>query len=265
MHCTVVTSQSKRRAELEERLAAKRKEEQEAIDARTGHERTIRNLRFDIIKKEDEKNAFTAIYKARRATKLSLANFLCTKSGNDGKNSSAGSSSSSANTIGSLKPAPLPELPHALPPSSTHSSSSTKPLYYLPYKLLPWQADQIDGQIEDMRADLEKEEDEWKDELIKREAEITDLKAKRAELTGGNEDLTARRRSSRREGDNDEDTNMDTSSLAGRAPLPEREPYDELSGDARAASHEPLREKEDSNMTPADGDDRLECEFQLSL
>lgn len=265
-HCVLLRSvlplQSKRRAELEERLAAKRKEEQEAIDARTGHERTIRNLRFDIIKKEDEKNAFTAIYKARRASKLSLANFLCTKSGNDNTTSSTGSSS--ANTIGSLKPAPLPELPHALPPSSTHSSSSTKPLYYLPYKLLPWQADQIDSQIEDMRNDLEKEEDDWKDELIRREAEIQELKAKRAELTGGNEESSSssvRRRSARRDDDDDEDTRMDESSLAGRAPLPEREPYDELSGDARAASNEPPREKEDSNMTPADGDDRLECEF----
>lgn len=249
------TEASKRRAELEERLAAKRKEEQEAIDARTGHERTIRNLRFDIIKKEDEKNAFTAIYKARRASKLSLANFLCTKSGSD---SNKGEGPSSAAALGSLKPAPLPGLPHAIPPSSTHSSSSTKALYYLPYKLLPWQADQIDGQIEDMRADLEKEETAWKEELAKREAEITELKAKRTELTGGNDtlnDSSARRRSSRKE--DDEELPAD-SSLAGRAPLPEREGSDELSGDARAASHEPSREKEDSTMTPADGDDRLE-------
>lgn len=264
---SALSVQSKRRAELEERLAAKRKEEQEAIDARTGHERTIRTLRFDIIKKEDEKNAYIAIYKARRASKLSLANFLCTKSGAASEgNGSAGpsSSSSSANALGSLKPPPLPELPHALAPSSTHSSSSTKPLFYLPYKLLPWQADQIDAQIEDMQIGLDKEEDAWRDELAKREAEIAELKAKRAELTGGNDETasSSRRRSSRREGD--EDTHMD-STLAGRAPLPQREAYDELSGDARAASSEPPRDKEDSTMTPADGDDRLECRFLRAI
>lgn len=249
-------NQSKRRAELEERLAAKRKEEQDAIDARTGHERTLRNLRYEIIKKEDEKNAFIAIYKARRDSKLSLANFLCTKAGE-------GSNSSSA--LGNLKPAPLPELPHALPPSSTHSSSSTKPLFYLPYKLLPWQADKIDGQIEDMREDLDKEEDSWREELRQREDEIRELKAKRAELTGGDSalssrdrDSSSRRRGSRRE-DDDDDMRGD-SALAERAPLPERDAYDELSGDARAVSSEPPRDKEDSTMTPADGDDRLECE-----
>lgn len=112
-----------------------------------------------------------------------------------------------------------------------------------------------------MRAALEKEEDEWKDELVKREAEISELKAKRAQLTGGNEvsnDSSSRRQPSRK-GD-DEDTQMD-SSLASRAPLPERDAYDELSGDARAASNEPTRDKEDSTMTPGDGDDRLECEL----
>lgn len=114
-----------------------------------------------------------------------------------------------------------------------------------------------------MRADLEKEEDEWREELIKREAEIAELKTKRTELTGGNEasnESSSRRRASRRDDDDDQDTNMD-SSLSSRAPLPERDAYDELSGDARAASHEPSRDKEDSTMTPADGDDRLECKL----
>lgn len=256
--------QSKRRAELEERLAAKRKEEQEAIDARTGHERTLRNLRFEIIKKEDEKNAFIAIYKARRASKLSLANFLCTK---DGESSTSSGPSSSSNALGNLKPAPFSDLPHALPPSTTHSSSSNKPLYYLPYKLLPWQADKIDGQIEDMRLELDKEEDAWREELREREREIAELKARRAELTGASESsdraggsASRRRDSSRRDRHDDDQDMREGSGLADRAPLPERDAYDELGGDARAASTEPSREKEDSTMTPVDGDDRLECE-----
>ena len=54
-------TQSKRRAEVEERLANKMKEEQEAVEARTGKEKARRNLRYDIIRKEDERGAYTAI------------------------------------------------------------------------------------------------------------------------------------------------------------------------------------------------------------
>jgi hypothetical protein len=62
MHCTVPAhTQSKRRAEVEERLANKMKEEQEALEARTGKEKARRNLRYDIIRKEDERGAYTAI------------------------------------------------------------------------------------------------------------------------------------------------------------------------------------------------------------
>jgi hypothetical protein len=46
---------------VEERLAAKLREENEVLEAKTGQEKARRNLRFDIIKKEDEKNAFVAI------------------------------------------------------------------------------------------------------------------------------------------------------------------------------------------------------------
>lgn len=116
-----------------------------------------------------------------------------------------------------------------------------------------------------MRADLDKEEDSWREELRQREDEIRELKAKRAELTGGesshHDASSSRRRGSRRDAD-DEDMRGD-SALADRAPLPEREAYDELSGDARAVSSEPPRDKEDSTMTPADGDDRLECKSQI--
>jgi hypothetical protein len=212
------------------------------------------------MKKEDEKNAYIAIYQARKSQKLSLANFLCTKAA-----SNVDDASSSSANIGNLKPAPLPELPHALPPSSMHSSSSTKPLYYLPYKLLPWQADKIDGQVEDMRLELEKEEDAWKDELIQREEEIVELKKKRSELAGGNEDAIRPPRRSRRDAEDEAiipAAAAKDSKLAERAPLPERDAYDELSGDARAASADPPREKEDSAMAGmAEGDDRLECKL----
>lgn len=58
---SMFASQSKRRQAVEERLAAKLREENQALEAKTGKERARRNLKFEIIKKEDERNAFVAI------------------------------------------------------------------------------------------------------------------------------------------------------------------------------------------------------------
>lgn len=55
------TEASKRRAAVEERLAAKLQEEKEAHEAKAGKEKARRNLKYDIMKKEDEKNAFIAV------------------------------------------------------------------------------------------------------------------------------------------------------------------------------------------------------------
>lgn len=55
------TEASKRRAAVEERLATKLQEEKEAHEAKAGKEKARRNLKYDIMKKEDEKNAFIAV------------------------------------------------------------------------------------------------------------------------------------------------------------------------------------------------------------
>lgn len=296
--------QSKRRAAVEERLAAKLREEHEKLEAATGKERARRNLRFEIIKKEDERNAFVAIvslevgriesdgsqsvqfedlfasradlacislslslslplhslahlqYRSRRAAKTNLANFLCTTN----KHTEA---AASAQTLGNLRPAPLPEVPHAFAPSvsASASASSARPLYYLPYKLLPWQADKIDAQVEDMRIELDKEEEAWREELQKRDEEIKELKSKAQEVNAemARESGEGSRRSRDRRADSaamDEDLDAQPS-LPGRAPLPERE------GRVDEDTSEQTRVASDGDATmksTADGEDVLECE-----
>lgn len=55
------TEASKRRAAVEERLASKMREETQALEARTSKEKAKRNLKYDLLKKEDERNALIAI------------------------------------------------------------------------------------------------------------------------------------------------------------------------------------------------------------
>jgi hypothetical protein len=136
--------------------------------------------------------------------------------------------------------------------------TASKPLYYLPYKLLPWQADKIDGQMEDMREALDKEEADWKEELEKRDSEISELKNKLDEVNaeyakengleprrnGG----AGKRRSaspSRREQDDGKD-----SALPGRAPLPER---DDLEDDRGLGDYD--EDSRDTAVQGADGEE----------
>ena len=240
---------------------------------------------------------YTQQYQARRATKLSLANFLCTTY-------DAPSKAATERQLGTLKPAPFPELPHALAPSTSHapverSSASTgrtasvKPLYYLPFKLLPWQADKIDGQMEDMREELDKEEASWTSELSTRETELAELRQKLDELnaeagissdrpgTGAGAGGAEGRR--RREGEGraasardaaaaygarrgggsdrmDEDDRAEQQNgrgrgeeLVGRAPLPER---DELEDDRGVGN--PYADEDDKMAAVEAGEDVLE-------
>lgn len=150
-----------------------------------------------------------------------------------------------------MKAAPLPELPHALVPSA--STSGPRPLYYLPYKLLPWQADKIDGQMEDMKEALDKEETEWKEELEKRDAEISELRSKLDEVNAeyakenGLEPRKRRRRSASPSRERD-DGEKDGGTLPGRAPLPDK---DELEDDRGLGDYE-QNDSRDTAMQGAD-------------
>lgn len=82
--------QSKRRAAVEERLAAKLREENEALELKTGKERARRSLRMDILRREDERSSFIAVVSeegARLATINGANHLRSTKS--DGTTSSS--------------------------------------------------------------------------------------------------------------------------------------------------------------------------------
>lgn len=253
---------------MEERLAAKLRGENEALEAKSGKERVRRNLRFEIMKREDERSSLVAIvnipsfyllasdlmifclqYMSRRTSKSHLANFLCTKH----------DISDSSSTLGNLKSPCLPELPHALSPSN---SSSSRPLYYLPYKLLPWQADKIDGQVEDMRLELDKEEASWTEQLGERDAELSEMKSSldtlnaEAAAEGGGD---MRRTRLRHE---DEEMTLDT--LPSRASLPPKDEREDSkdameNGDSNDAYKE--EDRDDANIAGvAEGEDVIECE-----
>ncbi|KAL7010185.1 CDP-diacylglycerol--glycerol-3-phosphate 3-phosphatidyltransferase [Cystobasidiomycetes sp. EMM_F5] len=247
------TDGAKRRAAVQERLASKLREENEALQAKSGQEKARRNLKYDVIKKEDERSAFVAIYHNRRANKERLANLLCTKC-------EYREPPASTDAGGLRKPA-FPALPHALAPS-TLEEGSTKPLYYLPFKLLPWQADQIDAQVEDMREELDKEETEWAEELVTRDAELDELRAKRDEAEAAAaraEGREVRRPRSRRDRDEMDEDDADGRQGRERAPLPTRERSGSSmreSDDGGAQSPLPAATNGDGN-TEAEGE-RLE-------
>jgi hypothetical protein len=46
---------------VEERLAAKLREENQALEAKSGKEKARRSLRMDILRKEDERSSYIAI------------------------------------------------------------------------------------------------------------------------------------------------------------------------------------------------------------
>ena len=198
----------------------------------------------------DRESASLTQYQSRRTSKIHLANFLCTKY----------DPSDSSSALGKLQAPVLPDLPHALAPLA--SSSSSKPLYYLPYKLLPWQADKIDGQVEDMRLELDKEEASWNEELVQRDAELSEMKEKldtmnaEAVKEGGGEVKRTRLRH--------EDEEMTEESLPARAPPPpkeEREKSKEETHDRSSSS--PMRQdggEETVTAGIAEGEDVVECE-----
>jgi len=190
---------------------------------------------------------------------MNLANFLCTKSDRPDASSNA--------TLGNLKAAPLSELPHALPPNTSSSAAGLKPLYYLPCKLLPWQADKIDGQVEDMRNEMDKEEDAWQEELRQRDEEIRELKAKAQEASAdparSNGESSRRSRSRRDDGDSDDEGR---SALPGRAPLPDREERMDEDDQSRERSTSRVQEANDADKAmagTAEGEDVVECESFL--
>lgn len=162
----------------------------------------------------------------------------------------------------------MPESPHALANSASAGPSDTyKPLYYLPYKLLPWQADKIDGQMEDMRTELDKEEEAWNEDFKKREEELVELRAKLDSLNaeaakeGGNVEASGKKARSKRERDGEDEEDDRETSLPGRAPLPDRD-ADEAMDEGDSTNPYKADATADSSMAGvAEGEDVVACKW----
>lgn len=159
----------KKRAQLQERLREKLDAERKEAIEKAEREKEMRELRAEIARREDEITAAESIYRTRHNAKLDLAGFLC--------------------TTFTLPPPPpttdavsvpfAPRLPHAM---NLTDPRAPRPIYYLPFRLLPSQEDRIDDQIDAVKKAVRRDRDEW--EKIKEDklAEVDKLKRKKQDL-----------------------------------------------------------------------------------
>ncbi|ORY90152.1 hypothetical protein BCR35DRAFT_299707 [Leucosporidium creatinivorum] len=143
-----VSGAAQKRRELEERLANKLKDEKEEMERKGRSEREMKELKLQVVKKEEEIGRTEAIYRVRHTTKLQLANFLCT---------SFTMPPPPPSTDGISVPF-APRLPHG----QRVAPGAPKPIYYRPYRLLAAQEDQIEDQIAAVKKAIRKEEEDWK-------------------------------------------------------------------------------------------------------
>ena len=71
-----------------------------------------------------------------------------------------------------------PRLPHSLRVTNPQAS---RPIYWLPYRLLPSQEDQIDDQIDAVKKAIRKEKDDWLDVKEEKQDALAAAKRKRDE------------------------------------------------------------------------------------
>ncbi|KAI5480816.1 Pinin/SDK/MemA protein domain containing protein [Pseudohyphozyma bogoriensis] len=159
---------AQKRRELEERLASKLSQEKQELEEKQNRERESKSLKLSVVRKEEEISTADSLYRTRHAAKLNLASFLCTSF--------------------SLPPPPpsndgitvpfAPRLPHAL---RIVKPDAPKPIYYLPYRLLPSQEDQIEDQIALVKKEIRKEREAWEDAKGEKVDELEQAKRRRDE------------------------------------------------------------------------------------
>ena len=188
----------KKRAQLQERLREKLDAERKEAIEKTEREKEMRELRAEIARREDEITAAESIvsfraplrrpgfpgphsdptdtlslalsqYRTRHSAKLDLAGFLC--------------------TTFTLPPPPpttdavsvpfAPRLPHAM---NLTDPRTPRPIYYLPFRLLPSQEDRIDDQIDAVKKAVRRDRDEWEKIKDDKLAEVDKLKRKKQDL-----------------------------------------------------------------------------------
>ena len=179
-------------------MHAKLNSERAELEEKRQRERESKDLKLEVIKREEEISTAESIvslararsrsgqppggagcpddadadlipiaqYQTRHAAKLNLASFLC--------------------TTFTLPPPPpssdgitvpyAPRLPHAL---RVVNPTAPKPIYYLPYRLLPFQEDQIEDQVANVKKNIRLERDQWDDLKGIKVSDLTAAKRKR--------------------------------------------------------------------------------------
>ncbi|KPV77960.1 uncharacterized protein RHOBADRAFT_50483 [Rhodotorula graminis WP1] len=166
------TDAGRKRAQLQGRLRDKLDaERREAMD-KEHREREAKDLKLDILRREQELAHADSIFRTRQAAKLSSARFLCTTFTPPPPPPSSSSSSD-------LVPPPSnPRLPHALKVSDPRAP---RPIYYLPYRLLPSQEDRLDDQLDAVRKARDQEQDAYDAARRDKVRELDDVRRRRQE------------------------------------------------------------------------------------
>ncbi|GAA5923579.1 pinin family protein [Sporobolomyces koalae] len=158
---SVETDAMKKRLELEKKLKDKLDGEKRVIELRSETERQVKDLKMGIQKREEEISSADALYRVRHDAKYNLAGFLCTSFPLPPPVATTDAISVPFN----------PRLPHAMN-LSTPTTSASRPIYYLPYRLLPSQEDRIEDQIDLVKKSTKRDQDEWRDLKLAKQKEV---------------------------------------------------------------------------------------------
>ncbi|GAA5909001.1 uncharacterized protein JCM6883_002576 [Sporobolomyces salmoneus] len=220
------TDGMKKRLELERKLQGKLNEEKKKLEERTERERELRDLKAGVQRLEEEISSTDAIYRVRHDAKYNLAGYLCTSF----------PLPTPASTTDSISVPFTPRLPHSMHLTSKDPSSS-RPIYYLPYRLLPSQEDRIEDQIAHVKKATLRDRDEWRDV---KEGKVKELRKLRGELEDKLEGLSRLEREERQRKRREKEEREET----------DRRDRDKRRKTSTGATEE--REKEDTKMDEAE-------------
>ncbi|GAA5941243.1 hypothetical protein JCM10213_007462 [Rhodosporidiobolus nylandii] len=251
------TEAGKKRAEIEEKLQEKLHKERRDAAEKEGREREAKELKLEILRREEEVAVGDSIFRTRHNAKLDLAGFLCTTF----TLPPSATSNIPTGPSDDIPPAFLPKLPHAM---SLHDPRAPRPIYYLPRRLLPSQEDRIEDQIDAVKKEMRKERDEWEE---RKKGKLDKLEQARRKRDERFEDIERAEREERQRRRREEEDREDRErERARRERISTREPSvagmavdrDEARGRSVSAAPAPAKEGDDVPMregsaAPANG------------
>ncbi|GAA5878896.1 hypothetical protein JCM1840_000833 [Sporobolomyces johnsonii] len=237
---SVQSDAAKKRQELEERLASKLGAEKREMEEKLAREREAKELKLTILKKEDDIANADSIYRVRHDAKLNLAGFLCTTF----------TLPPPEPTTDSISVPFSPRLPHAM---KLTNPSASRPIYYLPYRLLPSQEDRIEDQIAAVKKHVRRDRDEWDDA---RAAKVDELEQARRRRDARMDEIerAEREERQRRRRELEERDERERGERARRGESPARGVASMAVDDAEAPVA-PMNGKEEGGAGAADGQD----------